>query len=329
MVLSDDGKRLATGGQDGSARLWEVETGKEIRVFSDVGRRREVLGLALSHDGKWLLAEDQLWDLATGKKVHDLPHNTWVDAAAFSADDKQVVTGSWDGIARLWDVASGKEIRAFTGHTSGVAAVALSRDGKHLVTGSHDKTARLWDLATGKEIRAFKGHEWQVYSVALSADGKRLATSGNFDLTARLWDVASGKEIRAFRGQTWSVPTADMTPDAKWLVTGSADGTACLWTRPPASRSASFRAIPIAHAAWPCPPTATGSSPASARGSVELWDLAAGKGVRSLDVDRNLDWVLSVSVAGSGKRVAAVIGERADTAQVWDAAHGQDDPHRA
>lgn len=69
-----------------------------------------------------------------------------------------MLTGSWDDNAKLWDAASGKEIRRFEGHSHWVTSVAFSPDGNQVLTGSHDGTAKLWDAASGKEIRRFEGH---------------------------------------------------------------------------------------------------------------------------------------------------------------------------
>ena len=76
---------------------------------------------------------------------------------AFSPDGARVLTGSFDKTARLWDAATGKEIRAFKGHESWVLSVAFSPDGARVLTGSADHTARLWDAATGKQIRDLQG----------------------------------------------------------------------------------------------------------------------------------------------------------------------------
>ena len=80
------------------------------------------------------------------------------------------------GTARLWDLETGEELRAFTGHASWVSSVAVTGDGR-LVTGSDDGTARLWDLATGEELRAFTGHEGSVSSVAVTGDGRLVTGS--------------------------------------------------------------------------------------------------------------------------------------------------------
>jgi serine/threonine protein kinase/DNA-binding XRE family transcriptional regulator len=99
-------------------------------------------------------------------------HTDSVLTMAFSPDGRYMLTGSTDKTARLWDVASGQQVRQFVGHTIGVFGVAFSPDGKHALTGSFDKTARLWDVATGQEIRQFIGHTDAVFLVSFSPDGK-------------------------------------------------------------------------------------------------------------------------------------------------------------
>jgi WD40 repeat protein len=93
-----------------------------------------------------------------------------------------------DNTVRLWDVASGKDIRTLTGHSEEVKCIVFSPDGKTLASGSGDYTVRLWDAASGKEILALTGHSGNVTSVTFSPDGKTLA-SGSDDKTIRLWDM--------------------------------------------------------------------------------------------------------------------------------------------
>jgi hypothetical protein len=113
-------------------------------------------------------------------------HEHSVHSVAFSPDGRTLATGSLDTNARLWEVATGKEIATMRGHEQSVQSVAFSPDGRTLATGSWDSTARLWEVATGKEIAAFRGHEHFVESVTFSPDGRTLATGGH-DNTVRLW----------------------------------------------------------------------------------------------------------------------------------------------
>ncbi|MFA7242945.1 MAG: hypothetical protein WC091_22795, partial [Sulfuricellaceae bacterium] len=144
-------------------------------------------------------------------------HTDSVTSVSFSADGRYLATGSLDKTTRLWEVASGKEVRRFEGQTNAVASVSLgaigrlvnamsifgfssvsfSADGHYLATSSWDKTSRLWEVSSGKEVRRFEGHTDSVTSVSFSTDGRYLAT-GSEDNTTRLWEVASGKALAIY-----------------------------------------------------------------------------------------------------------------------------------
>ena len=341
MSLSSDSKWLATGGiaphpdeqaknDDvirivGSARLWEVATGKEVRAFP---HSDPVSSVALSGDGKWLATTDLgtvcVWEATTGKKVRTLEPLYQVNAIALSADGKFLATCSNDQAARLWEVATGKEVRAFRGHVAtgllGLISVSLSHDGKWLVTGSDDKTARLWEVATGKEVRAFRGHAHKVTSVSLSSDSKWLA-AGSADKTARLWEPAVGK-VRAFP-HSGAGSSVLLSADGRWLVTGSHDhtdrlwelntDTARLWDVASGTEARVFRhpkvitrATLSADGKW----LVTGGP-----GGGLLWEVGTGKKLRAFTGGST-----SMSLSGDGRWLGTA-EER--SAALWDAATGK------
>jgi WD40 repeat protein len=105
-----------------------------------------------------------------------LHHDGFVSALAFTPDGKALLTASGDKHIRVWDPATGKELRRLTGHKGPVLSLSLARDGKTLASGGQDETVRLWDVPSGKELKRLAGHRGDVAAVALSPDGKQVAS---------------------------------------------------------------------------------------------------------------------------------------------------------
>ena len=224
-VFSPDGKYLATGSPDKTAKIAHIETGQIIRTINHAG---SVKSVAFSPDGKYLATGSlddniaKITDIETGQTIRIINHEGWVYSVALSPDGKYVATGSFDNTAKITDIETGQIICTIN-HENCVYSVVFSPDGKYLVTGSADRTAKITDIETSQIIRTIN-HKDSVYSVVFTPDGKYLAT-GSFDNTAKITDIETGQIICTINHEN-CVYSVVFSPDGKYLVTGSRDRTA-------------------------------------------------------------------------------------------------------
>jgi WD40 repeat protein len=154
-------------------------------------------------------------------------HTEIVFQSTFSPDGSTLLSGSLDGTARLWDVATGATLRTFVGHTASVYADAFTPDGRFAVTGGKDGTVRFWDVTAPAERDTLLGATSFMYGMAWSPDGKQLF-AGSGDGTAKIWDVATQTVTHVLTTHQ-RIDAAAFSPDGSLLLTGPGNGPSVLW----------------------------------------------------------------------------------------------------
>lgn len=155
-------------------------------------------------------------------------HSKSVQAVIVSPDNRWVASGSFDNTVKIWEVETGRELRALNGHHGTVRALACSPDGRRLASGGNDKTVRIWEVETGQEVKKFDLADGTIESLAFSPDGNSLAvgTSGN---SITILEFSGGRELFKFSEHTAAVTALVFSPDGRSLASGSADGSVKLW----------------------------------------------------------------------------------------------------
>ncbi len=245
-------------------------------------------------------------------------HEGAVKSVAFSPDGTQILTGSWDWSAQLWDVATGRVIRGFEGHDERVTSVAFGPDGRHVLTGSIDGTMRLWETSTGAELYQFNRADERITAVAVSPSGRHVLAATNQGV-AHLWDVASRRALRQFIGHSDALTALAFSPDGTKILTGSADATARIWDAATGRELQILKGHGASVLAVAFSPDGAQALTGSWDGTTRLWSTATGEQKRLFPGHGSS--VRSVAFGLDGKTI--LTGDWNNTAWLCDTANGE------
>ncbi|KAG2742650.1 WD40 repeat-like protein [Suillus brevipes Sb2] len=286
------GQRIITCSWDGSLRVWNVKSGKQI-------------------GDDWRDGDSAVWSIA------------------LSPDGKKVVSGSNDGAVRLWDIDTCKVVKKWTGHTDRVLSVCWSRDGRRVSSGSLDGTARQWEVESGETMpepienilaSIETGHNY-VFTVVYSPDTTLIATGGDdgrddYECSIKIWDAKTGKLVATLKGHTGTVECLAWTKDGKSLISGSSDSSIRTWNTTNWKQTAVLDEHNRAVRAIAISPNGSILASASDDDATRLWNLDNGQPISS-PIQR-AEYVNCVSFSAGGKQLATGCNDK--NAYIWDIA---------
>ncbi|MBI3881676.1 MAG: hypothetical protein HY301_16630 [Verrucomicrobia bacterium] len=231
-------ERVASIASDRTAVVWEIKPAWTLERTLGSGDASSPLvdrvnAVRFSPDGKWLATgggdpsrsgELKLWEVATGKlaKTFTNIHSDAVFALDFSRDGKFLASGAADKFARVTDLATGKVVKSFEGHTHHVLGVSLRADGRTLATAGGDNVVKIWDVPTGDRKKNIEGQSKEATSVQFIGVGDQALVSSG-DRRVRIVR-AQGDEVRAFEGPKDFVYGSAATADGAVVIAGGAEG---------------------------------------------------------------------------------------------------------
>jgi WD40 repeat protein len=225
--FTSDGKILAAWRSEVGITLYDVATGREVRMIAG-----EFATVAFSTDGKLVATSGptiRLWELPAGRELRSFPGAPHMHLLTFSADGKTLAAadGERHGGVRLWDVARGQEIVSSFGQRGSIQSLTCSSDGRTLYAAGSDGKIRVWDLAQAKERRVLEDRNADFQSVAVSGDGQTIAAMDSTEAIT-FWS-AGGEKLGHFAG--WEGHVMNQVGRTKLLLAFAADGRSAFASR--------------------------------------------------------------------------------------------------
>lgn len=249
-----------------------------------------------------------------------LGHEGELSMVGIVPGDGLIVSASWDGTLRTWELDTGKNVQVLRGHGAGYVAVALAPEVRLAAAASADGTLRIWDLEQGVTLHNLGEHQHEACEVALTPDGTRLV-SGSYDGGLRVWDVSSGRCLHVLERQEGGIEFLTVLADGLRAVSGAKGGTLRLWDL---AKGTILQEVGGHHTERVLAVVPDGSVAITSdqQGVLRVWDLVTG-GILHTHQDEEAGWVSAAAVTPDGRR--ALLGYWGGSVLLFDLAEGTAD----
>jgi len=318
VVYSPKGTRIASCSEDGTVRLWNIDTGN-CHVFYD--QSEFAGGAAFSPTGDLIATASssnavEVWDVESGTKRKLLiGHTDVVNSVTYSPHGMLAASASEDMTIRLWDLGSEECLHTLYGHTAGVCSVVYSPKGNQIASSSFDMTVRLWNVGDRVSSRILCHDSW-INSVVYSPQEDMVASASD-DMKIRLWDARTGVLRRVLTGHDGSVTSVAFSPQGDLVASTGDDTTVRFWDIKTEAchilvgHSARVNSIAFS-------PKDLQVASGSDDNSVRLWDVAAGTSRHVFS--GHTDEIACVRYSAKGSQVASC--SKDGSIRLWDVETG-------
>ncbi|MFK8037796.1 MAG: caspase family protein [Crocinitomicaceae bacterium] len=232
LSIHPNNKEIALGKIDSSATILNIETGKRIRTLSDASKAN--LCQDYSKNGKWLAIAGgdraiRIYDTEKYELKHTLRgHQALIFDLQFSNDPNILVSGSWDGTIRTWDIKNEKWISYIELDKDAPYNVKYSPNDLYILSGDLNKNIDLWEGDTKTKFRTLIGHSEPISGIVFSDNGENLLTS-SWDGKIKLWHTLTGMQLAKFNDRGAPVYAINFSKDQQQIISGDGDRKIKFW----------------------------------------------------------------------------------------------------